>query len=408
MSSTCTIDGHGPYEVVSLQSVAELSDLVRKTAADRALYPLGGRTMLDIGLPPSKPGIGVDLRNLTQVVDYPARDMTITVQAGITIARLQELLRTEKQRLPIDVPAAEQATLGGILAANVSGSRRFGFGTLRDYVIGISVVNDEGHETKAGGRVVKNVAGYDLCKLHIGALGTLGIITQVTLKLRPIPEETALCCLGVETEALPAQLDRISTSQTRPICIDVLKRSALGQASLSNVCSGAGWLLVVGFEENRDAVAWQVQRLQEELAPAKLEVRRGADAASIWNVLTESSLRGDARLSFKANVLPHAVADFCRKAEGLSSQLAIQAHAGNGIVVGHLLSDCSLEEAQPLLQTLRDLAVAEKGNLVLRRCPTEWKKPLLYWGAPREDHWLMRTVREKLDPHQRFNPGRFV
>src|SRR6516164_4095164 len=100
MSSTCTIDGHGPYEVVSLQSVAELSDLVRKTAADRALYPLGGRTMLDIGLPPSKPGIGVDLRNLTQVVDYPARDMTITVQAGITIARLQELLRTEKQRLP--------------------------------------------------------------------------------------------------------------------------------------------------------------------------------------------------------------------------------------------------------------------------------------------------------------------
>jgi FAD/FMN-containing dehydrogenase len=167
-------------------------------------------------------------------------------------------------------------------------------------------------------------------------------------------------------------------------------------------------LLVVGFEETRDAVAWQVQRVQEELAPAKLEVRRGADALPLWNALCESSLRSDARVSFKANLPPHAVADFCRKVEAPSRPLAIQAHAGNGIVVGHLLSDCSLEEAQPLLQRLRDLAVAEQGNLVLRRCPTDWKKPLLYWGAPREDHWLMRTVREKLDPHQRFNPGRFV
>src|SRR4029077_853691 len=127
-----------------------------------------------------------------RVIDYPARDMTITVQAGLPIAVLQRTLATENQRLPLDVPRPELATLGGALATNVSGPRRYGFGTLRDYVIGITTVNDEGHEVKAGGRVVKNVAGYDLCKLHVGALGTLGVITQVTLKLRPLPEHQQL------------------------------------------------------------------------------------------------------------------------------------------------------------------------------------------------------------------------
>src|SRR5262249_22812669 len=160
-----------------------------------AIYPLGGRTMLDLGLPPTRPGLAIDLRRFDAVIDYPARDMTVTVQAGLTVAKLQALLAAENQRLPIDVPHAEQATLGGALAANVSGPRRYGFGTLRDYVIGISVVNDEGQEVKAGGRVVKNVAGYDLCKLYVGSLGTLGIITQVTLKLRPQPMAQTLILL---------------------------------------------------------------------------------------------------------------------------------------------------------------------------------------------------------------------
>src|ERR1700734_3802811 len=109
-SASCMIDAFGPLTVVQPQSVAELGDLVRRAAAadNQAIYPLGGRTMLDLGLPPSKPGIGVDLRRLDQVIDYPARDMTITVQAGITIARLQEILTKENQQLPIDVPLPEQ------------------------------------------------------------------------------------------------------------------------------------------------------------------------------------------------------------------------------------------------------------------------------------------------------------
>src|SRR5947209_8556317 len=235
--SSCLIDNFGPVPVVRPTSVADIGDLVRRAATDgTALYPLGGRTTLDLGLPPSRPGVGVDMTALADVIDYPARDMTVTVRAGITLAALRDLLGAEKQRLPVDVARADRATLGGALAANVSGPRRYGFGTLRDYVIGISTVNDEGQETKAGGRVVKNVAGYDLCKLHIGALGTLGIISQVTLKVRPLPEAAALLTLGCDAADLASLLDRLHASRTRPVCVDVLNAAA---AKAITAASGA-------------------------------------------------------------------------------------------------------------------------------------------------------------------------
>ncbi len=224
---TCLIDGFGPLPMLRPTTVADLRDIVAHAAADGgALYPIGGQTQIGLGNPPIKAGSAVDVRGLDQVIDFPARDMTITAQAGIPIARLQALLAPENLRLPIDVPQAELATLGGSIAANVSGPRRYGFGTLRDYVIGISAVNDEGHEFKAGGRVVKNVAGYDLCKLLVGSLGTLGIITQVTLKLRPLPEEQALISLGGAADALDGLLDRLHATRTRPVCVDLLNRPA--------------------------------------------------------------------------------------------------------------------------------------------------------------------------------------
>src|SRR5262249_52731043 len=163
----------------------------------------------------------------------------------------QELLAAEGQRLPIDVPKPDEATVGGSIAANVSGPRRFGAGTLRDYVIGINTVGEGGHETKAGGRVVKNVAGYDLCKLHTGAFGTLGIITQVTLKVRPLPESRALVAVGCPDTALRHLLDTLHASRTRPICVDAINRAALGPLRQAGAhLPDLDWFAVVGFEDN--------------------------------------------------------------------------------------------------------------------------------------------------------------
>lgn len=407
--NACRIDDFGPLPVMQPQSVPEIGDIIRRAAAaNQAIYPLGGRTLLHIGLPPARPGIAVDVRSLSQVLDYPARDMTITVQAGITMAQLQSLLATEKQRLPIDVPHAEQATLGGVLAANVSGPRRLGFGTLRDYVIGISTINDQGQEVKAGGRVVKNVAGYDLCKLHIGALGTLGIISQVTLKLRPSPECSSLVAFGCETEALDRLLDQLHATRTRPVCLDLLNRAAVREFHVH--LPEAPWVIVVGFEDNSDAVSWQVKQLLQELARGDiqgLEARVGAAGEPLWRSLVEHTASGR-RLTFKANLLPHAVTAFCRQADALSEPMRLHAHAGSGIVYGHLDGDLTLPRATAMLKELTEITVRAEGNLVLPRCPSEWKRELPLWGRERNDLWLMRQVKDKLDPKCLFNPGRFL
>ncbi len=354
----------------------------------------------------------IDTRGLARVIDYPARDMTITAQAGITLAGLDAILRVENQRLPVDVPRADQATLGGAIATNTSGPRRYGFGTLRDYVIGISAVNDEGHEIKAGGRVVKNVAGYDLCKLYIGSLGTLGIITQVTLKLRPRPDEHALVTLGCETDALGAMLDRLHDSRTRPVCLEVLNRSAADEVSrTANIAlPDAPWVVAVGFEDNREAVAWQVRQLIQELAagPALgLDARVSDAAVPLWAALVEFLGRA-VGFSFKANLLPSATAGFVREVSALPERPLLQAHAGNGIVIGHVDNDLTLERAVEMLKLMQGLATPTRGAVVVLRCPAAWKRTLPVWGPPREDVWLMRAVKERLDPGRLFNPGRFV
>jgi glycolate oxidase FAD binding subunit len=410
----CLIDGFGPVSISTPRSVPELADLIRRALADhQAIYPLGGQTMLDFGLPPTRCGIGFDLRRLSEVIDYPARDMTITVQAGITLVKLQELLATENQRLPIDVPQPDRATLGGAIATNVSGPRRYGFGTLRDYVIGISVINDEGQEVKAGGRVVKNVAGYDLCKLYIGSLGTLGIITQVTLKLKPRPEEQALVLIACGQDKLDPLLDEVHHSRTRPVCVDLLNPGAGAYIKQQTDATLAeeSWLLAVGFEDNRESVQWQIQQILTELSAAgfdAVETRTGEAVEPLWRMLAEFPAREGVHLTFKANVLPCTTAAFCRQAAALPQRLMLQAHAGNGIVIGHAPSDLTLEQARTMLNILQASAAAGQGNVIVPRCPSGWKPKIPIWGTPRGDIWLMRTIKEKLDPRRLFNPGRFV
>jgi glycolate oxidase FAD binding subunit len=410
----CRIDGFGPLPVRRPRSADEVGEEVRRAATEgQAVYPVGGGTALGVGLPPERPGVALDTRELAAVVDYPARDMTVTVQAGITLAELQRLLAAENQRLPVDVPRPERATLGGALAVNASGPRRYGCGTLRDYVIGISTVNDEGQEVKAGGRVVKNVAGYDLCKLHVGALGTLGVITQVTLKLRPLPEAQAVLALGCEAACLGALLDLLHRTRTRPACLDLLNGAAArAVADEARVhLPEAPWVVVVGYEDNDDAVSWQAKQLIKELGPGVargLEARAGAVAGPLWRALAELPSRPDAALTFKANLLPSAVADFGRAAAALPEDVLLHAQAGSGVVRGHVLGGLTAGRAAAMLKGLAEVAASAQGNLVVHHCPAEWKRTLPVWGRPRNDLWLMRQVKEKLDPRRLFNPGRFV
>ena len=178
---------------------AELAAVVSEAhAAGTPLqHPLGGGTSLEYGLPARQAGLGLSLTGLTRVVDYPARDMTITVEAGLPLAELAGILAGERQWLPVEGPQPAEATIGGLMATAWSGPRRYGWGTMRDFVIGVSAVDGRGIPFKGGGRVVKNVAGYDFCKLLTGSCGTLAVVTQLTLKLRPLPDRSGLAACTV-------------------------------------------------------------------------------------------------------------------------------------------------------------------------------------------------------------------
>ncbi|MFO0878554.1 MAG: FAD-binding oxidoreductase [Gemmataceae bacterium] len=413
-STTCQIDETGPYPVITVSSPAELGEQIQRARdASQGIYPLGGRTALDLGLPPSKPGIAVDLTRLTQVIDYPARDMTITVQAGIRMAELQQMLSKEGQRLPIDVPHADRATLGGIIATNTSGSHRFGLGTLRDYIIGITTYNDEGQETKAGGRVVKNVAGYDFCKLHTGALGTLGCISQVTLKVRPIPESQALLTFGCNGVPLERAFEELHQSRTRPTCIDLVNGAAaqwLGQRSGMKLPEQS-WVVIVGFEDMEAAVSWQLQQAIRELTHLGIpgvEALAGSSAGPLWQALTDLLAPDESRLTLKAGLLPGRLAEFVRLASDGSASSLIHAHAGNGIVRMHHLQEENLAQVRPRIDRLSQAVAGMGGHLTIPRCPAAWKRELPVWGRTRPDSWLHHQVKKSLDPRGLFNPGRFV
>jgi glycolate oxidase FAD binding subunit len=399
-------DGRSALADFRPDDIDPLRELVREqVAAGRAIYPRGGGTAIDYGGVPRRPGVAVDTRSLDRLIDYPSADMTITVQAGMTLSSLRAILAEKHQRLLVDAPEPDRATLGGIYATNTTGPRRFGSGRPRDQIIGVSFVTSEGAVVKGGGRVVKNVAGYDFPKLLTGSMGTLGIIVQLTLKVRPIPEASAIAWIPL-TGAAAEQLDRLNTSATRPIALDLLNAPAARTIGQPLGLSGASSVLVVGFEDNADSVRWQLDRLKDEVGLAELIVVEGERTLQVWDALIGFQAAEQGPVSLVANLRPSTVAGFV---EGLDpGRWSVQAHAGNGIVRAHAVGEWSLEEATRTIEPLRHRAVQDGGNLILSRCPTDWKERLRVWGEPRADRTIADRVRAALDPLGAMNPGRFV
>jgi len=193
---------------------------------------------------------GFDVRAMRRVLEYTPEDMTVSVEAGSTLAQLQTRLAEHRQWLPIDPPRAETLTIGALLAANKSGPRRFGYGTIREHVLGIKVVLADGRVIKAGGKVVKNVAGYDLCKLFAGSHGTVGVIVEATFKVLPRSEsELILQRSANKLDELAPLLGQITQTPLTPVVLDLHG-------------TAAGHTLVLGFAGSREDVEWQRERAQ--------------------------------------------------------------------------------------------------------------------------------------------------
>jgi len=374
----------------------------RAFEANTAIYPTGGGTSLGFGLPARREGLGLSTASLNRVVDYPARDMTITVEAGITMKSLAETLAKENQLLPVDVPMADRATLGGVIATNWNGPRRFGYGNIRDYVIGIHAVDGHGRAFKGGGQVVKNVAGYDFCKLLTGSLGTIGVITQVTLKVKPIPEAFALATSSISNlEVAEHVLSRLVHSDTTPSAIELL--------------AGPNWSsplqLVVRLDGTRSEVEWMEERLAEELlhdTSLQTEMLRGEEAVPLWKQLVEFTSQ-ESPLTIRANVVASGTTKIVEAAQSIDPNCSIQAHAGNGVVFVSFSEFPGEGLSRTILGQLQPLATSLHGSVIVVSNPSHSEMThQCVWGGNHVAFSVASKIKHQFDPKDILNPGRFV
>lgn len=385
----------------SLEALRET--IARHGDAGSALFPQGGCTALDYGGVPRRSGVAIDLTALDTVIDYPAADMTITVEAGITLGRLQEILAQSGQRLPLDPPDAAHATLGGIFATDSAGPRRFGCGRPRDMIIGVSFVTSDGALVKGGGRVVKNVAGYDFPKLLTGSMGTLGVITQLTLKVRPIPESRAIVLAGYpRLEGACRAVERLNTSKTRPVAIELLN----APAARALTDSTDDWTIFVGFEGNRQSVDWQIDAVHAELDAASFAAHRDAESDEVWRALADFRGRKSHRLSMQVASRPSALPSILDCFDQASYM--VQCHAGSGVTFASWIGTDDHAAAQGAFQSVRTIAEGLGASVTLPHCPADWKSALGVWGTRRPDWAWMERIKRALDPQGALNPGRFI
>jgi glycolate oxidase FAD binding subunit len=412
--SPYVLEGRTPEAVVFPGTKEEVA-AVLGVAADAGIpvIPWGGGTRLGLGSPPPRLGLVTGLTRLNRVIEHVPGDLTATVEAGITLGGLQAALGARGQWLSLDPPHAERATLGGILASNASGPRRHLYGTCRDLLIGLTVVGADGSIVRGGGKVVKNVAGYDLPKLYIGSLGTLGILVEATVKLRPRPDEDRLVVARFERLGDAAGAARaVMASDLIPSAIDLVD----GEAASALGLGASGGALLIGVDGIREQVEWQcgeLSRLVEPLGARAPEVRDGADRDRLWRSLGELGRAGiaDVAAVMRWGVLPSRIGELMEAASAVAKQnglrAALTAHAGVGIATA-VLAGTDADAVVKALDAWRGLVDAAGGQAVLEWAPLAVKERVAVWDEPGPAFRLMKAIKDQLDPRGILNPGRFV
>ncbi len=411
-----TIDGVIPRQVITPTTKEEAAQAVA-LANHHGLTILarGGGSRLDLGGIPARVDILLETRNMTRLIEHEAPDLTCQVEAGITLAALQERLGKKGQRVALDPPDAEQASLGGILASNTSGPKRFRYGTARDVLIGLRVVQASGEIARSGGNVVKNVAGYDLNKLYIGSLGTLGIIVEANLKLQPLPigERTMLLTFSNANDAMQAVTALLGSLLT-PSAIELIDAGAAGDMSdfFGLTLPAEGYTLAIDFEGSPTTISRQLDetRLLARRSGAFLgDDLDGQAQAQFWQAVREH-MRGT--VTCKVAILVSQVASFLESITNACRshrlEAAVVGHVGNGILYVELRPGDATPRLVEAIAELRQRAREAHGSLVIERCPIELKRSIDVWGEPGADFYLMQRLKQQFDPKGVFVQGRFL
>ncbi len=429
------ICGKTPGAAVRAGSSEEVTEIVKFAAAERlAIVPTGARTKLGMGLPPRQYDLALDVTRLDRLIAYDPGDLTLSVEPGIPLRRLEGVLAGHRQFLPLDAPFANRATAGGTIASGVDSPLRQFYGTARDYVLGMEFVTGDGTAAKSGGRVVKNVSGYDLHKLMIGALGTLGVITKVNFRTFPLPGAVRTFVAGFpSTERALDLRHRVARSPLRPLTLEILSPRAAELLS-SDVAARIepSPMPPVTFPKEQWAVVATFGGTAKVLDRSELELRRMAEEAGATEIiaLDDDKVPGSfghtrefvpialessaAATILKLGILPTRMQqplDAAAKAADTAELHWAALARGLGVIYFALLPrEESPETLGRVVRTANDVlaeCTALGGNATIPWCPAAWKGALPVWGLDRGDFEQMRKLKKVFDPDGILAPGRF-
>ena len=424
------IDGMRPSVVLRPADAVQISEVIRFAASEKiAVIPSGGCTKLGIGSPPSRYGIALDITRMNHILAYDPRDLTLGVEPGARIEDLLQCLSEQRQFLPLAVPFSERATIGGIVAANSSSPLRHSYGGVRDFCLGMEFVTGEGSAAKSGGRVVKNVTGYDLHKLLIGSLGTLGVITRVNFRTFPLPSaQGAFIASFSDAEGAFGFCREIAQSVLTPHMVEVADPGAahfVFAAETPERITAEQWSVMVTAAGKPAIVDRHARELGHMAAGANAdELVRLSDAeqSSILARIREFPRlvleAAPSAIIFRIGVVPTAMAPLLARLGQVvaENQLDIAAltHASGVAYVAFLPKEGEIAASAALATVASEVFQAchtaeINASAMLEWCPPEVKRATGgVWGPVRQDFALMKRVKNAFDPQGVLSPGRFA
>ena len=401
--SRFVVDEMAPAAAVAPDSLAQLQQILAEAHKARlSVIPIGGGTQLGTGNVPSAYDLALSTGRMGRVIAHEPADLTVTVEPGVRLRDLQEQLAAHGQFLPLDPPCGGEATVAGVLAVNASGPMRHAYGTARDWLIGARAVHADGSTSKSGGRVVKNVTGYDMHKLHIGALGSLGVIAEATFKLAPLPPRRVDLSIACE-----------SARAASALILDAHDAGLSLQAAelLSPTAAHAGvadtrWHVLArlaGGERAIDRTLREIDRLAHG-ASAHIEQH---DDGVMWE--RWSGVFAPRGLALRVSVMPSSVA---ATVDALDRVLAGTAARASATIVAGLIrvhvEPPSDERAAAITERVRDVAERNGGTMIVDAAPVALKRALDVFGPLRADFAIMKRLKEQFDPQGVLSPGRFA
>ncbi|MGI8933901.1 MAG: FAD-binding oxidoreductase [Phormidesmis sp.] len=396
---------HPPAAIAFPQTTAELSKVMALAAENgwRSL-PMGQGSKLSWGGLAQQIDLVISTARLNRVVEHAVGDYTVTVEPGLKVAELKQLLAEQKQFLAIDPAFANQATVGGVVATADTGSLRQRYGGLRDMLIGVQFARYDGKLARAGGRVVKNVAGYDLMKLMTGAYGSLGILSELTFRLYPVQAESRSLILSGETAAIEQAAAAIRLSGLTPVALDILSASLMDSLDRETSLS-----LVARFQGIPAGVEEQIERLQKIATDHSLTCQSldGEADQDFWQQLGDVLQSGT--LICKVGLRPSAISAMLKLlGTVMPSALAkLQVSSGLGWVQLESVNETT-DELVNGLEKLRSHCQINGGFLTLLQAPKALKQKIEIWGYSGNASGVMSALKQKFDPHRLLSSGRFV